>query len=755
MRIRAAISCRIVALLTLGAGFAHAQGDGQAEIAFQGYYLGGGVQNLSDITGIAATFRTFFPGLGLISGSVENYGSDGRFRTGNNFLDLNGASWMGLHWRFTGGDFHVPTALLPLPFSNIVLPDLGAEGVKVEAWDANRRYTLLYGMETLVAGPRVPFRFRVPQNVFAASVVQKVGQKMDLGVRILNLSTGAEPSGLTVFAPGQDFRTATTFSADLSYHASANLQVYAEASAAATSGGSLVPLPHQQPGSFTFGPVWNSKKLTVKANYLYQPPSYLPVAGFFLGDRSGPFVEARFKAAEGAEFFGSASAYRDNLERSPDLPTFRSTSTSAGVSISLPFRFSAGGQLSAIDFSVKQPAADGFSESHNRQLVATLGRPIRKHNIHVSYRDLDLRSEEAPQRQRSLEIEDVVQFKRFSLGGAVRDQRLIADQTHDTLFIRGSAQVQFGRLSAYAYIEHGNDLANQTVFLTSTFSTTVFGSALRINKAWNLQIEASQSRLTTDLNPESVFLLQNQGSFVTSAISGLNQWTAYFRLRRNIRWGRGLPEGDLDRYTSEQIPVVGAIQGTVAEEETAASGPAPGIPVVLDEGRTTVTDRSGMFQFAGVPEGRHRVAIAMDQLPADYDPGAAPAVAVDVKPRRTAVVGLSVIPLIALSGRIIGPEGTPLDGIVLKLLPTDRYTTPDAGGRFAFYNLREGEYDLTIEPKSLPEFAVLDRTTAHLSLKRGVQPEEAIFHLEIKVPEMPIRRHVVFSGLDHRRQPLR
>ncbi|HUI57180.1 MAG TPA: carboxypeptidase-like regulatory domain-containing protein [Bryobacteraceae bacterium] len=749
MTIGAASSYRIIALLMVGAGFLRAQGDGQAEIAFQGYYLGGGVQSLSDITGIAASFRTFFPGLGLISGSAENYGSDGRFRTGNNYLDLNGASWMGLHWRFTGGDFHVPTALLPLPFSNIVLPELGAEGVKIEAWDANRRYTLLYGMETLVAGPRVPFRFRVPQNVFAASVVQKVGQKLDLGVRILNLSTGADTSGEMIFAPGQDFRTATTISADLSYHASANLQVYAEASAAATAGGSLVPLPHQQPGSFTFGPVWNSRKVTVKANYIYQPPSYLPIAGYFLGDRSGPFVEARFKASEGTEFFGSASTYRDNLENSPDLPTFRSTSTSAGVSVGLPFRFSAGAQISAIDFSVKQPTEDAFSKSHNQQLVATLGRPVRNHNLHVSYRDLELRSEEAPQRQRSVEIEDIVQFKRFSLGGAVRDQRLIADQSHDTLFVRGSAQVQFRRFSAYAYVEHGNDLANQTVFLTSTFSTTVFGGALRINKAWNLQIEASQNRLTTDLNPENVFLLQNQGSFVTSAISGLNQWTAYFRLRRSIRWGRGLPEGDLDRYTAEQIPIVGTIHGTVTEEGAAVSAPAEGIPVVLDDGRTAVTDRSGMFQFAGVPEGRHHVAIATNQLPADYDPGAAPGATVDVKPRRTADLGLTVVPLVALSGTITGPAGTSLDGIILKLLPTDRYTTPDTDGHFAFYNLREGEYELTIDLTSLPEFAVLDRSTTHISLKRGVRPEEAAFHLEIKVPEKPIRRNAVASDLDH------
>jgi hypothetical protein len=735
-----------VALLVLGAGVARAQQDGQAEIAFQGYYLGNSGQSLSDVTGISTTFSTFFQGLGVASGSIENYGADGRFRTGNNYLDLKGVPLLGFHWRFTGGDFSVPTSLIPSPFSNIVLPELGAEGVKIEVSHDTLRYTFLYGVETLLAGPRVPFRYRTLQNVFATSVVQRIGEKLDLGFRVLNLSTGADASGTTLFAPGQDFRRATTISTDLSYKASANLQFYAEASAASASGSSIPTTSHQNPFSFTVGPAWNSPKLTIKANYVHQALSYLPIAGFFLGDRGGPFVEARLKPTDSIEFFGSASTYRNNMDNSQSLPTFHSSSTSAGASVQLPLQFSASGQLSTVDFSVKQPGTD-VSESHNQQLIATLGRPIRNHNVHVSFRDLSLKSDTGPQLQRSVEIEDVVQFNRFSLGGAVRGQHLITDQPKDTLFIRGSAQVQFGRFSAYAYIEHGNDLANRTVFLTSTFNTTVFGGALRIGKAWNLQVEASQNRLTTALNEENMFLLQNQGAFVTNAITGLNQWTAYFRLSRSVRWGRGLAVSDLDRYAAEQLPIVGTVEGTVTEGEAAFNQPAKGIPVILDDAHIVVTDQRGVFQFSRVPEGRHRVAVAVNQLPADYDPGTASETTVDVKPRRATNVAFQVIPLVFLTGGIIGKAGTSPDGVIVRLLSTNRYTTPDTGGRFAFYNLREGEYDLAIDPKSLPEFASLDRMTAHVSLRRGDRPEEVIFHMEINQPEKPIRRKFTASSI--------
>jgi hypothetical protein len=741
------LACWTIAWLAAGASSASAadaEPGGQGEIAFQGYYLGNDSSPMTDITGVAANFRTFFPNLGLLSGNIETYGGQSQFRAGNNYLDLSGATWYGYRWRITGGDFKVPIALVPFPFTNIFLPELAADGVKIEAASASRRYTLFYGVETLIAGPRVPFLIQVPQKVLGASMVQKVGDKLEFGVRAIHLSTGSDalgfdaPSG-NLFAPGQDFQSSSILSASVLYKFSSNLQFYGEADASATSGSVAFPNARRSPFSFTVGPVWKSRKLTVKANYVRESASYLPIAGYFLGDRAGPYVEAQYQPIDAIELFGSVSQYRNNIDNSADLPTYRSYSTSAGASFTLPYRFSLSGQLSTIDYSVQQPGV-GLSDSHNQQIIGTLGRPVRNHNLLLSYRDLDVTIDGKYQRQQSVEIGDVVQFKRFSLGAAVRDEKLVTDQSKNTIFVRGSAQTQYKRVSAYAYIEHGNDLANQTVFLTNTFNTTVLGGAVRVTKQWNVQFEASRSLLNINLNPENIFLLQNQGAFVTNAVAGLNQWTAYFRVSRSLRWGSGLPAGDIDRYTANQLPIIGSIEGKVREQRLEGSQPAKGVPVVLDDGTIVTTNEDGLFRFSRVSEGRHTVTLAVNQLPADYDPGPKPEVAIEVKARQASTAELSVTPLVSFTGRIIGPDGAALDGVIVKLLSKDRYTTPTPEGRFGFYNLREGEYDVVIDPKSLPEFGVLDRITAHVSLSRGIPAEELTFHLSILRPEKPIRR---------------
>src|ERR1700693_359286 len=735
-----------IACLAAGAASASpvdSEPGGQGEIAFQGYYLGTDSSPLTDITGVAANFRSFFPGLGLLSGNLETYGGQGQFRAGDNHFELSGAAWYGYRWRVTGGDFRVPIALAPFPFTNIFLPELAAEGVKIEAASATRRYTLFYGVETLVAGPRVPFLIRVPQNVLGASMVQQLGEKLEFGVRAIHLSSASAALGLdapssNIFAPGQDFQSSSILSASILYKFSPNLQFYGEADASATSGSVAFPNARRSPFSFTVGPVWKSRKLTVKANYVRESASYLPIAGYFLGDRAGPYVEAQYQPIDAIELFGSVSQYRNNIDNSADLPTFRSYSSSAGASFALPYRFSLSGQLSTIDYSVQQPNV-GLSNSHNRQIIATLGRPIRNHNLLLSYRDLDITANGIFQRQRSAEIGDVVQFKGLSLGAAVRDEKLVTEPSKDTIFVRGSAQTQYKRVSAYAYIEHGDDLANRSVFLTNTFNTTVFGGAVRVTKQWNIQVEASRSLLNINLNPENIFLLQNQGAFVTNEIAGLNQWTAYFRVSRSLRWGHGLPSGDIDRYTAEQMPIIGSIEGMVREQRLEGSEPAKGVAVVLDDGRVVTTNEGGLFRFSRVAEGRHTVTLAVNQLPADYDPGSKPEAVIEVKARQVANADLSVTPLLSFTGRIIGPDGTALDGVIVKLLSTDRYTTPTPEGRFGFYNLREGEYDVAIDPKSLPEFGALDRIAAHVSISRGVPAEELPFHISIQKQENDVR----------------
>ena len=87
-----------------------------------------------------------------------------------------------------------------------------------------------------------------------------------------------------------------------------------------------------------------------------------------------------------------------------------------------------------------------------------------------------------------------------------------------------------------------------------------------------------------------------------------------------------------------------------------------------------------------------------------------------------------------------GPKDVPLEDIVIRMLPGERYTTPDSEGAFYFYNLREGNYELVLDKMTLPEFAVMDQSErTSVSLKAGRQPEPVNFRFEVRLPQKPVR----------------
>src|SRR5215472_10312822 len=106
-------------------GFAQ-ESTGEAEVAFQGYYLSGTGQPLSDTTGATINFSNFLPGIGLLKGDLAGYGFQGAFKAGENFLEMEGMSFFGHHWDVLGGDFRVPASLVDNPFYNVYTPELRA-----------------------------------------------------------------------------------------------------------------------------------------------------------------------------------------------------------------------------------------------------------------------------------------------------------------------------------------------------------------------------------------------------------------------------------------------------------------------------------------------------------------------------------------------------------------------------------------------------------------------------------------------------
>lgn len=719
---------------------------GFAELAARGYYQAFAAGRLEHISGLSFRFSDFVPRLGILTGSLESYRHLSGNAFGDTYLELRGVPWAGRRWTAAGGDFRFATSLPGFPLHNLYYPDITARGIKLEASTQATQYTFFLGRGTLLGGPRVPFRVSAPQTMAGAAARVNVGTRLIVSGRLTRFWTSEKAMGEDrfLFPPGRDFRNVTSLALHSVYTPAKNLRLFAEAAPALSN---YAGRNSRLPGhglSFTGGVSWETANFTAQANYASLTASYLPLAGYFAGDRRGPFGEVRYRPFRRLELFASAGRYRNNLERNPELPTLLSTSTSSGVSVALPWRFSAVAQVSTIRLAADRQPAGAPRDSANRQLIASLARPLGRHSLRLTYHDMRLGSTLLLQRQRAAEIEDTVSYRRFTVSGAVRAQRFDGPERRDTLFLRGLAHARFHRLTLTAAAESGNDLVNRTLFLTNTLRTTSAGVAVALTRTLSFSADAFRYSLTTELNPESIFVLGGRGVGLSAVLGGLNQWNFYFQLLKQLSWGGGLPRDDVDRFTAEQAPLVGTIEGFVYERRIDGRVPAEGIPVTLDHWRTAVTGPDGRFRFPDVPEGVHKVALSASELPADFDPAPASEVAVPVVPRRTVRAELEVFPLAGFGGQVSVSEGTlpeTLENIVVHLLPTGRYTTTDAQGKFFFYNVREGTYEVAVDEQTLPAKGVLTSSgRVAVTVRCGDPKPFLLFEFRIPKEEQPIRK---------------
>ena len=713
---------------------------GQGEIAFQGYYLGGNQQQLLNTTGTAFRFEAFVPNVGMLSGSVEGYGAQGLFETGETFLELRGTPWMGLYWTFTGGDFRASASLVPFPFNNIFNPEIDARGVKVQAVHGDTQYTFFYGDETLTAGPRVAYRFLTPQRLLGASAVRRLAPHWLVGVRVMQFA--ASPQSIAadpvLFPAGHNLPLARTLTLQSLYAPGKRLKIYAETSRPMAADARTVT-------SYLAGASWEDTLLTARANYASQGVLYLPLAGYFAGDRQGPFGEVHLHPSKRLDLFGSASHYRSNLEQDAGLPSLNSTSTAMGISALLPGKFSLSGQLSTVAYSDQASGQDTVT-SRNRQTSGSVSRTLPHQTVQLNWRDIRMDMQPSPQRQRSSEAGDNFQFRHFSIGGALRYQQVTGSERLNSLFFRGLGQVNLGPFSAYANVEIGNDLANQTVFSTQAYRTSMVGASMRLRGGWNLHAEVFRNQLNFTLNPENIFLLENTtalagASPAAESLAAISQWSFYFRLSKQIRWGGGLPAQETGRLAAVAVSLTGAIEGVVRLKTMGTPSYAPGIPVSLDGGQTVFTGSDGHYVFPNIPEGVHEVALALGQLPADFDPGEPAKSQVVVQPRRPSRADLEVLPLTTVHGRVRGPEKAPLEDIVIRLAPGTRYTATDKEGRFTFYNVREGDYQIAPDAATLPEGGAWSSAVpCPLAVRVGSPPAEVEFTFVVNTTQKPVRK---------------
>jgi hypothetical protein len=733
----------LAAVLALPALEVRAQSGGKAELAVQGYYLRTGSQTSAGTTGAALNFEEFLPNAGLLRGNIEAYRSGGGIQPADNYLQLRGFVWHGLRWNVNAGDFRASGTLLRNPFSNLFFPEIDARGIAVDAGDSQRGYSFFYGTETILAGPRIPFRADVPQRVMGASVRQKFG-RFETGVRILLLeNTARDPSGGFSFPAGRDFRSAGNLTAYSTYTFNDHFRWYGEATAARAK--SADGVPPGQPFSYFFGPAWESPRLTLRANYANLTRSYLPLAGYWVGDRKGPFGEFRIRPFRRVEFFGSANQYETASRAAAKLPFLGSSGTSAGMYIELPLKVNFSTQLSSANFHSSDPAGDRTQRSSNRQWTGTVSRGIGGHTLRFTVRDTRLAVNGVSSREKSVEAEDTFQIHHFVVGGGARVQQFAGQDRRKGIYAHGSAQFNLGRWSAFGFFEEGKDLANETVFATNTTNSAIVGANLRLTRRWSVQGEAFRSRLISQINPENLFVQGNLNLALSPVLSRFNQWSFLFRVARTFHWGAVLPPAGLDEFTVRRIPITGVVEGLVSVLTSSGRQPAPGVAVGLETGRSAITDAEGRYRLSEVPEGAHIVTIDMERLPADYNPGRQVTARVAIGPRRIARADFDVYSLSGFAGSVAvrpGSEFESLEGIPIRLEPGGQYTSTAKDGSFAFYNLPEGAYIVRIEEKALgPEARVTGDLALPVAVRTGTATPAVRFEIERQRPgDKPVRK---------------
>ncbi|HXJ43287.1 MAG TPA: hypothetical protein VNH18_28660, partial [Bryobacteraceae bacterium] len=250
----------------------------------------------------------------------------------------------------------------------------------------------------------------------------------------------------------------------------------------------------------------------------------------------------------------------------------------------------------------------------------------------------------------------------------------------------------------------------------------------------------------------NVFLFGNSGLGANTQLAALNQWSFFFRISRQFRWGKDLSgSGDLAQYAAVRVPLVGVVQGLVMEQSIGEPRPAASVSISIDNSRTALTDASGHYVFTEVPEGPHEIALNMEQLPTDYEPGPEPRTKAAVTPRGMVRADFSVFRLTSVAGRVAAPKEATVDGVIIRVKDTRTYTTPDADGIFTFSNLREGRYQIAIDEKSIPPgYELKSPAAVAVDAIASHPPQSLLFELAVKAEEVkPVRE------LQLKSQPIR
>ena len=176
-----------------------------------------------------------------------------------------------------------------------------------------------------------------------------------------------------------------------------------------------------------------------------------------------------------------------------------------------------------------------------------------------------------------------------------------------------------------------------------------------------------------------------------------------------IRHGRSI-EGHVYRDNN--------INGTMNEEEPGLAG----IAVRLDNGETTMTDKTGRYRFGGVSAGIHQLSITLAQFSDPVRMTTPSQTEVDLIREKQASVNFGIINFARVMGNVYNDlrfqtfrrpdaKGMPEIRMVLENEHWKRAFVTEGTGDYEIDDVPPGQYTLTVDATSLPaNYSIVERT---------------------------------------------
>jgi hypothetical protein len=180
----------------------------------------------------------------------------------------------------------------------------------------------------------------------------------------------------------------------------------------------------------------------------------------------------------------------------------------------------------------------------------------------------------------------------------------------------------------------------------------------------------------------------------------------------------------------------------------------PGVILNLSDGRRTITDAKGRYQFNKISSRNPTVKLDISTVSAEYNiigPGEKQA---SLGGWRSTLINFSVSALGGIKGRVFVDENDNgkfdgddygLSGATLILQPSNSASVSNGGGMFRITNVPTGRQTLSIDPNSIPpDYELKTTESKEINIKQG----EISNHLEFLVVKKvrPVKK-VVFGGV--------